>query len=70
MNRGILIVRLTLICIALIVGGVSIWRYGLFSEGDGYLNFQALGMLCVVLGQVILIVIGVQKRKKDEVPIV
>lgn len=70
MSKGILIAHLVLICIALVLGAVSMWRNGLFSESEGYLNFQVLGMLCIILSQAILVVVGLYRNKKGKTPIV
>ncbi|WP_086542588.1 hypothetical protein [Algoriphagus antarcticus] len=56
MNKGMVYVHLFLIAIALLIGGLSVWRNGRMTEGYNYPNLTVIAMACLALSQLILII--------------
>ena len=64
MSKRRLYFHLSMILIALLIGGLSLWQSGFWMEGRNKVpNFTAIAMVFLVFSQGILLRVGLKEKK-------
>ncbi|WP_026952744.1 hypothetical protein [Algoriphagus mannitolivorans] len=65
MSKRRLYFHLSMILIALMIGGLSLWHSGFWMEGRNKVpNFTAIAMVLLIIGQGGMLLSGLKKGKK------
>ncbi|GMQ26942.1 hypothetical protein Aoki45_36250 [Algoriphagus sp. oki45] len=65
MSKRRLYFHLSMILIALLIGGLSLWQSGFWMEGRNKVpNFTAIAMVLLIIGQAGMVLSGLKKGKE------